>query len=310
MKLGSVGLSLALSVIGFGAAMGRAASVPVTVNCTSIRAIQTYAVGQNAADAAYVMVTGVADGKPIAQRLPQTGTWPAGAKQPAVTDDKPVQLWKGDLDDGQFVVLTVTLMQGKGEDQARNQQFLQKLNEADQQLPQWKQPKLGSADDLKKLAETTLKADQGVVKDIKKIYSRETNTDHYGGQFTLIIWNNGGKLVKRLDPVGLTFGEHYGNDIKIYSKLKLTRNNVLVKNNKGQWEEQQIEPTNDDQTVIRVKELETEYIPQAAGNPVRHVTDYLVELQVLGGDNKPLKWNLEDDQTGVDAIHEYWNFAD
>ena len=302
---------VAFCVLAAGAVRAaEAAPVPVSVNCTSIRAIQTYATGQNATDTAYLLVTGVANGKPMEQHLPPTGAWPAAVKQPAVTEDKPVQLWKGDLDDGQFVVLTVTLMQGQGADQARNQQFLQKLNEADRQVAVWNQPKLASADDLKKLAEAVLKADQSVIKDVKKLYSREMNADHYGGQFTLIVWNDGGKLVKRLDPIGLTFGEHYGNDIKIYSKLKLTRNNVLVKSNKGQWEEQQIEPTNDDQTVIRVKELETEYIKQATGNPVRHVTDYLVELQVLGGDNKPLKWNLEDDQTGVDAIHEYWNFAD
>ena len=85
---------------------------------------------------------------------------------------------------------------------------------------------------------------------------------------------------KCLDPVGLTFGEHYwGNDIKIYSKLKNTRNNVLVKNDQGQWEEQQLEPLNDDSTAVRVKELEVEYINQAAGNPIRHTTDYLLELK-------------------------------
>ena len=310
MKLGIVGLGLALGALALWGTAARAAGVPVTVDCTSIRAIQTYAVGQNATDEAYLIVTGVAAGKPIDERLPKTGALPAAPKQPAVSEDKPLQLWKGDLDDKQFLVLTVTLMQGKGADEARNKQFLQKLMAADQQVPGWSQPTLASAGDLKKLAQATLKADQGIVKDIKKIYSREQNTDHFGGQFTLIVWNNAGKLVKRLDPVGLTFGEHYGNDIKIYSKLKLTRNNVLVKNPKGQWEEQQVEPVNDDQTVIRVKELETEYIKQPTGNPVRHVTDYLVEIQVLGGDSKPLKWNLEDDQTGVDAIHEYWNYAD
>ena len=85
---------------------------------------------------------------------------------------------------------------------------------------------------------------------------------------------------------------------------------MLVKDDQGQWGEQQMEPLNDDQTAIRVKGLETEWVKQSTGNPIRHVTDYLVEIKVIGPDSKPLSWNTEDEQTGIDAIHTYWNYAD
>jgi len=59
-----------------------------------------------------------------------------------------------------------------------------------------------------------------------------------------------------------------------------------------------------------VKMLETEYVKQAAGNPIRHVTDYLCEIQVKQ-DGKPLSWELpqESEVTGIDIIHTYWNWA-
>ena len=311
MKLRSITLGVVLLLLCTVVPAARAAGVPVTVQVTSIRDIQSYEMGQNATDQVYLLLTGTAAGKPIDQRLPQGNqTLPAGPKQPAVNADKPLTLWKGDLDNNQFVLLTVTLMQGKGQDQAKNKQFVGQIQAANTGVPELSKPTLSSADDLKKLAEAVVKAHQTVIKDIKKIYSRDQKTDHYGEQFTLIVWNNNGKLVKRLDPVGLTFGQHYGNDEKIYTKLKNTRNNVLVKDDQGQWGEQQMEPLNDDQTAIRVKGLETEWVKQSSGNPIRHVTDYLVEIKVIGPDNKALSWNTEDEQTGIDAIHTYWNYAD
>jgi hypothetical protein len=311
MKLQSIGMTVAAVVMLVGATMARAAGVPVAIQTTSIRAIQTYEIGQSATDPVYLLLTGTAAGKPIDARIPEGGqTLPAGAKQPAVNSDKPLTLWKGDLDNNQYVLLTVTLMQGKGQDQAKTKDFLAKIQAADKGVSELSKPTLSSADDLKKLAEDMVKAHQAVIKDIKKTFSREQKTDHYGAQFAIIVWNNNGKLMKRLDPVGLTFGQHYGNDEKIYTKLKNTRNNVLVKDAQGQWGEQQMEPLNDDQTAIRVKGLETEWVKQSAGNPIRHVTDYLIEIQVLGPDNKPLTWNTEDEQTGIDAIHTYWNYAD
>lgn len=307
--LRSLGLSfVGLAVAGLTAA-SHAAAVPVSVDCTNLIDIQSYSLGEDASDQAYLLVTGTADGKPISERFPKTGAWTAAPKKAPVDPKNPVGLWKGELNDGQFAALTVTLLQGKGDD-ALNKKYLDAMAAAEQKLPGWNGPTLASADDLKKLAEAKLKADQSVVTKIKDFYSREKKTDHFGGQFTIILWNNNGKIVKRLDPVGLTFGEHYGNDIKIYSKLKNTRNNVLMKNEQGEWEEQQLEPTSDDQTGIRVKELETEYIKQPDGaNPLRHTTDYLVEVKVTAG-GKPPTWNTEGEVTGVDAIHTYWQFAD
>lgn len=306
--LRTLGLSVGLAVAGLTTAAAHAAAVPVTVNCTSLIDIQSYNVGEDAKDTAYLLVTGNADGKPIDERVPKSGTWTVGQKQTPVDAKHPVELWKGDLDNGQYLLLTVTMLQGKGDD-ALNKKYLGALAAAEQKLPGWNGTTLKSADDLKKLAEAKLKADQSVVSKIKNFYSREKGTDHFGGQFTLIVWNNNGKFVKRIDPVGLTFGEHYGNDIKIYSKLKNTRNNVLMKNEQGEWEEQQLEPISDDQSEVRVKELETEYIKQAKGNPLRHVTDYLVGVTVTAG-GKPLTWNTDGEVTGIDAIHTYWQFAD
>jgi len=308
MKLRSLGLVLGLAVTGL-AATSRAAAIPVTVDLTSLIDIQSYNLGEDASDQAYLLVTGTSDGKAIDERFPKEQTWTAAPKKQPVDAKSPVELWKGALDNGQFVVLTVTLFQGKVADEALNKKFLGAINEADQKVPELS-GKTITADGVKKLAEGLQKADAAVITKIKDLYSREKNTDHFGGQFTLIVWNNDGKLQKRLDPVGLTFGEHYGNDIKIYTKLKNTRNNVLVKNDQGQWEEQQLEPVNDDSTAVRVKGLETEYLKQTTGNPLRHTTDYLMEIKVLGADNKPLTWTAEGENTGIDAIHTYWMFAD
>lgn len=308
MKFRSTVLALGLAVAGLTTA-SHAAAIPVTVDATSLIDIQSYNVGEDATDQAYLVVTGVADGKAIEARLPKEGAWTAAPKKQPIDAKNPVELWKGELDNGQFVVLTVTLFQGKGADASLTKKFLDAIGEADKGVAGFS-AKTVTAPDVKKLAEGLQKADAGVVTKIKDIFSREKNTDHFGGQFNLIVWNNDGKLMKRLDPVGLTFGEHYGNDIKIYTKLKNTRNNVLMKNDQGQWEEQQLEPLNDDSTAVRVKQLETEYIKQAAGNPLRHTTDYLLEIKVLGADNKPLTWNTEGEATGIDAIHTYWQFAD
>jgi hypothetical protein len=304
--LRSLGVSLGLAIGGM-AAGAHAAAVPVTVNCTDLIDIQSYNLGEDASDQAYLLVTGDAAGKPIDERLPKTGAWTAAQKKTPVDPKNPVELWKGDLDEGQYAVLTVTLLQGKGDD-AVNKTYLDALKAAEQKVPGSDAKTLASADDLKKLAEAKLKADQSVVTKIKTFYSRDKKTDHFGGQFTLILWNNGGKIIKRLDPIGLTFGEHYGNDPKVYSKLKNTRNNVLMKNEQNEWEEQQLEPVSDDMNGIRVKELETEYV-QNGSEKLRHTTDYLVEVRVLA-DGKPLNWSTEGEVTGIDAIHTYWTFGD
>lgn len=301
-----VGISLGLAVAGLACA-ARAAAIPVAVDCTNVIDIQSYNLGEDAADQAYLLVTGSAGGHAIDGRFPKTGAWNAAPKKSPIDPKHPVELWTGDLDDGQFATLTVTMLQGKGDD-ALNKKYLDALAAAEKTVPGFDAKTLASADDLKKLAEAKLKADQSVVTKIKGYYSRAAKTDHFGGQFTLIIWNNSGKIVKRLDPVGLTFGEHNGTDPKVYSKLKNTRNNVLVKNEQNEWEEQQLEPVSDDGNEIRVKELENEYVGNGK-DKVRHTTDYLVEVKVIAG-GKPLSWTAEGEVTGVDAIHTYWQFGD
>lgn len=309
MNFRSLSVAFLGATVLSGAVAAFAAAIPASVEISSITPIQTYNPGETANDQAYVVVTGVAAGKPIAAaRFPQTGAWTAAPKQPPIDSKKPVELWNGSLDDGQFALVTVTLFQGKGDD-AKIKEFEGKLEAANKGIAELGKPTLGSADDLKKLATEKVKADRAVISKIKDTFSREKKTDHYGAQFSVILWNNKGKIAKRLDPVGLTFGEHNGLDVKVYTKLKNSRNNVIAKNEKGQWEMQQFEPTNDDSTEIRVKGLETEMIPQAGGNPLRHTTDYLIGVTAKAG-GKALTWTVEDQQNNEDAIHVYWNYAD
>jgi hypothetical protein len=293
-----------------GAVVASAAAVPVEVDCTSLIAVQSYNLGENATDQAYLVVSGTADGKTTTARFPQTGALTVAPKQQPVDSKKPAGLWKGQLEDGHYAVVTVILMQGEGKDEAKTKELLSKLEAAEKGVSGLSKPTLSSNDELKKLATDKVKADQSVISKIKDLFSREKKTDHYGALASVIVWNNNGKVMKRLDPVGLTFGEHNGLDVKVYSKLKNTRNNVISKNEKGQWEMVQFEPTNDDSTEVRVKGLETEFIPQPGGaNPLRHTTDYLIGISVKAG-GKALTWTAEDQQNNEDAIHVYWNYAD
>jgi hypothetical protein len=302
----SVLAAVALFAGVFGAP-AQAAPVPVEMNLTALYAIQTYALDEKEDDQVYLLVSGVAGGKDVNQRLPQEGTLPANTKKPPVTSKKPASLWKGELADGEFAFLTVVLMHGKGTDAAKLKQFGDARAAAEKQVAE-RSKKTLAEDDVKKLAEETVKAQQGVIKDIKKTFSRDKNTDHFGGLFNVLLWNNNGKLVKRLDPVGLTFGEHYGTDEKIYTKLKYTRPNVLVQEG-GEWSQVQLEPLSEDQKTIRVKMLETEFIKKPGAEPVRNVTDYLAEIQVTAGGKVSL-WELAGEQVGPGALHTYWDWAE
>ena len=55
--------------------------------------------------------------------------------------------------------------------------------------------------------------------------------------------------------------------------------------------------------------LENELVKAKDGSPFRNTTDYVADLQVKA-DGKPLKWSLEGENTGVDDIHRFWEFAD
>src|SRR5579871_6839116 len=101
----------AVASLSAGAAWG--AAIPVEVNLSDLMTIQSYNVGENAVDQSYVMVSATLDGKTTSERVPKTGTWATGAKQQPVDDKKPQALWKGDIEDGHYAVVTVTLLQGE-----------------------------------------------------------------------------------------------------------------------------------------------------------------------------------------------------
>lgn len=279
-----------------------AVAVPVSVDMTALRVMQPFNEKKSGSDDAYVVVTGVAKGKALETH--KAGPWTVDRKKSADIDEKkPATLWSGDLADGEFAELTITLFQGKGDD-AKLKAFTGKLSDLEKKVPALTQPKIANADAETKLATDLLAAHRELITNIKSMFSRELKTDHYGGQFTLLVWNNGGKIVNRLDPVGLTFGEHYGTKEKIYTKLKQTRQNVLMKDETGDLSEKFLTPVSDDDSTIRVKMLETE----KRGEEDYKVTDYVAELQVKA-DGKPILWTLGGEKLGISDLHTYYEFA-
>jgi hypothetical protein len=284
--------------------LSSAQAVPVSVDLTSLRAIQTYPIDKGD-DQAYVLVSGIANGKEFSDRAPKDA-WTVGPKKPVATAKEPVTLWKGDLADGEFAVVGVTLMQGKGADAAKLKEYSDKKADAEKKAAARDKTKLAQGD-FDKLHDDLLKADAAFIKDIKKIFSREAKTDHFNGLFTLILWNNGGKIVKRLDPVGLTFGEHFGTDAKLYTKIKNTRPNVMMKEENGEWSEQQLGPLSEDNG-LRIKMTEVELLKK--GPPAeKNTTDYLVEIQVKAA-GQSLAWDLGGEQPGPTEVHKWWDFAE
>jgi hypothetical protein len=288
-----------------------AAPTPVKIELPVVRAVQLYSMPRDGADGeddVYLVASGVANGKEFQKRLPESGTMKVSPKKPAFSPDKPGAVWEGTLNDGEFAYVTVVLMQGEGKDQSKLKEFQSRLDAAAKKSPE-RSKKTLTTEESDKLIEGTLKAQRDVITRVKDTFAREKKTDHFGGLFNVFVWNNGGKIVKRLDPVGLTFGEHYGTDAKIYSKLKYTRANVLEKDNAGDWNEVQFAPVDDENPdVVRVKMLETEYVPDG-NQKLRKVTDYLADVRVQAN-GKPLPWELAGEQTGPGTLHTYWEYAE
>jgi hypothetical protein len=307
-----LGLCVAMILSGAVSAV-RAAPVPVKVEIPIVRAIQLNVMPKEgeedkAQDDVYLFVSGVAKGQEVNKRVPEQGTLKVSPKQPAFSPEKPGTLWEGQLDDGEFAYLTVVLMHGTGSDAAKLKEFQGKLAEAAKKA-EARTKKTITSDEFDKIVESTLEAQREVIGKVKDTFSREKKTDHYGGLFNLMVWNNGGKITKRLDPVGLTFGEHFGVDAKIYTKLKYTRPNVLEKDKAGDWNEVQFQPVDDDNpVVIRVKMLETEYVKQG-DQALRKVTDYLLDVAVQAA-GKPLEWELAGEVEGPGTLHTYWEYAE
>lgn len=318
LRIRGVLASAAVMVVA-AASSGFAAAVPVSVELTSLRAIQKYNLDEKTDDTVFALVNGVAAGKEIEERIPEGGkTWTAAPKKLAVSEKEPVTLWKGDLNDGEFAIVTVSVFQGEGKDAAALKTYQENIAAAEKKTPEVAKKTL-TLDEFKQLTGdmvnrqwafgTLVKNEQAVISKIKDTFSRAKNTDHYSGLFNIVVWNDGTNVRKRLVPVGLTFGEHFGTDEKIYTKLKFTRDNVFVKDDKGEWSTDQLAPLSDDEKTIHVKMLETEILKGKDGNNTRKTTDYLADVQVnIKGQS--VKWKLEAEETGVDDIHRYWEYAD
>ena len=299
-------------VASSGAATAGAAPVPVKVSVTNLRCIQTYAVNAKEDDQVYLTVSGVAKGAEVARRVPESGTLPANTKTQPVSEKEPLALWEGELADGEFALVTVALFQGKGDEPA-GKAFAGKLDEAAKGVAERSKKTLASADELKALAAATQKAQHAVATTAKEALARDKNTDHFGGLFNVVVWNNNGTLVKRLDPLGLTFGEHYGNDAKAYTKIKWTRNNVLAADPDGQFYPKEMPPVSEDKLTIRVKMLENDYFKNEKGRNVKNTTDYLADVQVAAA-GQPVPWALGKEvinpATEQSKIHMFWEWAE
>jgi hypothetical protein len=288
-----------------------AAPIPTKVDLSALRAIQVNNIQQGGDDDVYVLVSGVAKGQDVNLRIPASGTLKANPKKPAITDKQPQTLWQGALDDGEFAFLTVVVMQGAGQDQGKVKAFQDQLNAAAKQAGDRSKKSL-DAGGIAGLHKQILATQRPIITKIKDTFSRDKKTDHFGGLFNVSVINSGGRLVKRVEPVGLTFGEHYGTDPKIYTKLKYTRNNVFEQEDK-EWFETQYGPVSDEADAIRVKMLETEYV-KTGDQLLRKVTDYLADVKVYdlsgGGAGKALKWETGGEHTGPGTLHTYWDFAE
>ena len=314
------GVLASVALLAGAASSAFAAPVPASVTLTSLRAILQNNLDEKGEDQAYILVNGVAAGKDFQQRIPEAGkTLPSAQKKPPVTEKAPVTLWTGELNDGEFAIVTVSIFQGDGKDEALTKKYWDSIAAAEKTAPEYSKKTLTS-DDFKALTGgivkrqfafgTLVKAERPVISKIKDTFNRAKNTDHFGGLFNIVVWNDGTAIRKRLDPIGLTFGEHFGVDEKIYTKLKYTRNNVYIQDPKtGDWSNDQLAPLSDDEMTIHVKMLETELTKGKDGNPIRKTTDYLADVQLLAK-GKPVKWRLEAEETGVDDIHRYWQYAD
>jgi hypothetical protein len=318
MKLGIRGVIASLAFFAGAASTALAAPVSVSVDLTSLRCIQKYTLDEKTNDNVFALLNGVAAGKEFQSRLPASETWPAAPKLLAVSPKAPVTLWKGELNDGEFAVVTLSVFVGDGKDAALLKGYEDSIIAAEKKAPELAKKTL-TADEMKSLSGDIVKKqwvfgdlvknEQAVISKIKDTFSRAKKTDHFTGLFNVIVWNDGGTVQKRLLPVGLTFGEQFGVDEKIYTKLKFTRDNIFVKDDKGEWSTDQFSPLSDDEKTVHVKMLENEAVKTPGAATIRKTTDYLADIQVaIKGE--PAKWKLEGEETGIDDIHRYWEYAD
>lgn len=310
VRISQWAFALGAALATLAASTASAAPVPVKVELSSLHCMKTYSPDPRADDEAYFVVSGVARGADIAKRVPESGAMPANKKKPMVTEKEPLTLWEGELADGEFALVTFTLYHGAGDDAGKA--FAAKLDEAAKGVAE-RSKKTLTADEAKALSANLLAAQRPVVTAVKDTLSREKKTDHYGGLFNVLVWNNNGTVVKHLDPVGLTFGEHYGIEEKVYTKLKWTLTDVYFPDESGEYYPRQMPPVSEDKLTVYVKMFEKDIVPMPNGRRLPNPTDYLAGVRVHAA-GKPLEWKLGQEvlNPGLEQslIHMFWEWAE
>lgn len=290
---------LIVALVGFTS--NARAAVEAKIDIPAIRAVQTNTPGEGKTDNIYFLINGVVKGQAKQWQLPKGKTLKASPKVMAADAKNPITVWEGKLEDGEFVALSVVVMAGTDGKAADG--YFKAKTASDKKVAALGKGKL-TKDEFKALRKALNAQNQVFVTGIKKAVPAKG--DQFVGLFDVMVGNVGGKLVKSCTPVGLTSGEHYGTDAKRYTKIKYTRENVLVKDAGGQWYEMQMAPVSDSEDIVRIKMLET-----VKDGDKRNVTDYLIDVRVTDG-GKVTTWLLppNGEHPGPTIIHDYWDYAE
>ena len=277
-----------------------AVAAEVKVEIPVARSIQTNTPGEDKTDQIYMLVTGVAKGEAVAKQLPDGKTLKASPKEQPIDAKSPVTVWEGKVEEGQTVVLTVATFSGGKITDDQRKAYFEKKAASDKKI---EAGKATDKDSLNALRAAHNKQNVAFFKAIGDLFPKQKG-DHYIGAFDVIIANVGGTIHKRITPTGLLHGEHYGTGVKQYSKIKYTRENVLTKDENGQFYELQMEPTAENEEGLRVKMTEVERIGED-----RNVTDYLFDITIKVG-GKLTKFELAGEHPGPTIVHDYWDWAE
>jgi hypothetical protein len=272
----------------------------VKIEIPAIRSIQTNTPGEGKSDQVYLLVTGIAKGEAVAKQLPDGKSFKASPKEQPVDGKSAVTVWEGKLDEGQSVVLTVAAFAGGKITDDQRKAYFEKKAASDKKIEMTKPT---DKDSLNKARAMLSKQNVAFYKAIGELFPKQKG-DHYVGAFDVFVINIGGTIHKRITPTGLLHGEHYGTGVKQYSKIKYTRENVLTKDENGQFYELQMEPTAENEQGLRVKMTEVEKIE---GD--RNVTDYLVDVTIKA-DGKLTTFELAGEHPGPTIVHDYWDWAE
>ncbi len=294
-------LNLVIACLIVSIASAAHAAVEAKIDLPAVRCIQTNTAGEGKTDNIYFVINGVVKGEAKSWQHPKGKTLKASPKVMAADPKNPITIWEGKLEDGEFVVLSVAMFQGTKGKTAEG--YLKAKAASDKKVSALSKGKL-TKDEFKALRKALNAQNQVFVTGIKKAVAKDG--DAFVGLFDVMVGNAGGKLVKGCTPVGLTEGEHYGTDPKRYTKIKYTRENVLVKDANNQWYEMQMAPVSDNEDIVRIKMLET-----VKTGDKRNVTDYLIDVRVHEG-GKATTWLLppNGEHPGPTIIHDYWDYAE